>query len=59
MIDFTELIKAQRKGRGIVTRKKKQIDEITNRRTSIEEAKAKVEEILNSDINKKKRGVSL
>lgn len=55
MIDFTELINAQRKHRGVVTRKKKQIDDITNRRTSIEEAKARVEEIISRGSNKRKR----
>ena len=55
MIDFTELINAQRKHRGIVTRKKKQMDDITNRNTSIEEAKARVEEIISRGSNKRKR----
>jgi len=55
MIDLTELINAQRKNRGIVGSRNRKVADIIDHRVNIEEAKAKVEEIINNGRNKRKR----
>jgi len=54
MIDFTELINAQRKNRGIVGSRNRKVADIIDHRVNIEEAKAKVEEIISRGRNKRK-----
>lgn len=55
MIDFGDFIKSQRGNVDYRRRKKIRIDDISNRPTTIEEAKAKVQAILDSGAMKRKK----
>lgn len=57
MIDLCELIQAQRKNRGIVTRKRT-IDDISNNSTSIKDAKEKVQQIIERGKKKNNKRVN-
>lgn len=55
MINFGDFIKSQRGNVGYPRHKKIYIDDISNSSTSIEEAKAKVQAILDSGTMKRKK----
>lgn len=55
MINFGDFIKSQRGNVGYPRRKKMYIDDISNNSTSIEEAKAKVQAVLDSGAMKRKK----
>lgn len=55
MINFGDFIKSQRGNVGYPRHKKMRVDDISNNSTSIEEAKAKVQAILDSGAMKRKK----
>lgn len=55
MINFGDFIKSQRGNVGYPRHKKMYVDDISNSSTSIEEAKAKVQAVLDSEAMKRKR----